>query len=449
MAEIKIRLTDTTSVSEIADFFKGLNDTQTVRARQTKDGAIELYVRGSSKWHLLTDNLKFGFLVTRDYQAAQEKIDDIFKQNGVIKSIKAPQTKLTSSFSNHQHDFYVREIKTDFQNAKKVITQQEISRKNVENYQSTSLRNFIPENLTDIVEYLANEFETTPSATLEFIKFIQLAKPTINQPNKQPSQSVELDFEQIENFAIEWQKLMAHKKLNSIDGIPDEKTQDDGFVKKSVTENFINKITAEICKNIPMARVDFKSKPIDESDANILILDSSSKFNNPRDLGEKVTSQSTKNSDDDDGPYQRLTVDPYNNVKTQSHKEGISGFYVEYSDIGNSISDEEILNLAYEKLDAMIENKIKEFKADGKICTVHLSILNPFNMDPLSKTDFTPEEQTKNLNAFVKHTSKWLAKYPNLRIQIQPPENTTMEKIEEAYQLARHEAHKNQEALLQ
>jgi hypothetical protein len=70
-------------------------------------------------------------------------------------------------------------------------------------------------------------------------------------------------------------------------------------------------------------------------------------------------------------------------------------------------------------------------------------------VDPLSKTDFTPEEQTKNLNAFVKHTSKWLAKYPNLRIQIQPPTNTTMEKIEEAYQLARHEAHKNQEALLQ
>lgn len=449
MAEIKIKLTDTTSVSEIADFFKGLNDTQTVRARQTMDGAIELYVRGSSKWHLLTDNLKFGFLVTRDYQAAREKIDDIFKQNGVIKSIKAPQTELTSSFSNHQHDFYVREIKTDFQNAKKVITQQEISRKNVETYKSTLLTDFIPENLTDIVEYLANEFETTSYATPEFIKFIQLMTPTINQPNKQPSQSVELDFEQIENFSIEWQKLMTHKKLNSIDGIPDEKTQADGFVKKSVTENFINKITAEICKNIPMARVDFKSKHIDESDADILIFDSSSKFNNYRDYGDKVSSPSTKNSDDDDALYQRLTVDSYSNVKTQSGKEGISGFYVEYSDIGNSISDEEILNRAYEKLDTMIKNKIEKFKADGKICTVHLSILNPFNTDPLFKTNFTPEEQTMNLNAFVKHTSNWLAKYPNLRIQIQPPTNTTMGEIEEAYQLVRHEAHKNQEALLQ
>jgi hypothetical protein len=105
------------------------------------------------------------------------------------------------------------------------------------------------------------------------------------------------------DFAIEWQKLMTHKKLNSIDGIPDKKTQGDGFVKKSMTENFIDKITAEICKNIPMARVDFKSKSIDESDADILIFDSSSKFNNPRDRGEKVTSQSTKNSDDDDGSY--------------------------------------------------------------------------------------------------------------------------------------------------
>ncbi len=211
MAEIKLKITDTTSISDIANFFKGLDDTQTVRARQTRDGAIELYVRGSSKWHLLTDNLKLGFLVTRDYQAAQEKIDNIFKKNGVIKSIKAPQEKLNTSFSNHQHDFYVREIKSDFQIAQKVLTQQEISKKNVEKYQQESLIFFLPENLTSIVEYLTDGFDTTPYATLEFIKFIQLATPTIKQPNKQPSRSVELDFEQIENFAIEWQKLMVQK----------------------------------------------------------------------------------------------------------------------------------------------------------------------------------------------------------------------------------------------
>jgi hypothetical protein len=98
MAEQKITLTNTTSISDIANFFQGLDDTQKVRARQTKEGSTELYVRGSSKWHLLTDNLKFGFFVTRDYQAAQEKITDILNQNGALKSIRNPQENLKNIF---------------------------------------------------------------------------------------------------------------------------------------------------------------------------------------------------------------------------------------------------------------------------------------------------------------------------------------------------------------
>lgn len=105
MAEIKLILTDTTSVSDIANFFQRLDDTQQVRARQTKEGVIELYVRGSSKWHLLTDNLRFGFLVTRDYQAAKEKIEDIFKEHRVINLLRAPKDNLSKSISTHQHDF--------------------------------------------------------------------------------------------------------------------------------------------------------------------------------------------------------------------------------------------------------------------------------------------------------------------------------------------------------
>jgi hypothetical protein len=129
MAEQKITLTNTTSISDIANFFQGLDDTQKVRARQTKEGSTELYVRGSSKWHLLTDNLKFGFFVTRDYQAAQEKITDILNQNGALKSIRNPQENLKNIFSNHKHDFHVEEIKNDFKSIHTALTQQEISKK--------------------------------------------------------------------------------------------------------------------------------------------------------------------------------------------------------------------------------------------------------------------------------------------------------------------------------
>jgi len=432
MAEVKIRLTDTTSVSEIADFFKGLNDTQTVRARQTKDGAIELYVRGSSKWHLLTDNLKFGFLVTRDYQAAQEKIDNIFKKNGVVKSIKAPQEKLNASFSNHQHDFYVREIKTDFQIAQKVLTQQEISKKNVEKYQQESFILFSPENLTGIVEYLANGFETTPYATLEFIKFIQLATPTINQPNKQPSRSIELDFEQIENFAIEWQKLMTQTKSNSTDGMPDKKNQSDGFVKESMAENFINKITAEICKNIPFARVDLSSKTVNESSADLLIFDPSSGYKNYLLIENDVINSSQNLADNDNDNNPSFAVTSHRNVKTLSGKSDIEGFKIEYTGLDDSVTYEKISSGLYKKLGAMIEDKIK-LQPPNKSFTIHLPILNPFEKEKL-----TPEEEAMNLSAFVEHTNKWLSTHPNLRIQVQMPQDANMEEFEEAYQLVRH-----------
>jgi hypothetical protein len=451
MAEIKIKITDNTSISDIAKFFKGLDDTQQVRARQTRDGAIELYVRGSSKWHLLTDNLKLGFLVTRDYQAAQEKIDDIFKKNGVIKSIKTPQEKLNTSFSNHQHDFYVREIKSDFQIAQKVLTQQEISKKNVEKYQQESLILFLPENLTSIVEYLTDGFDTTPYATLEFIKFIQLATPTIKQPNKQLSRSVELDFEQIENFAIEWQKLMVQKKSNSTDGIPDKKNQSDGFAKISMTENFINKITAGICENITFARADLSAKTINESSADIafarldlsaktinessadlVIFDPSSGYTNSSLVENNFINSSQNIADNGNDNIPSFAVTSHRNVKTFSEKSDIEGFKIVYTGLNDSVTYEETSSGLYKKLGAMIEDKIK-LRPLNKSFTIHLPILNPFDKEKL-----TPEEEAMNLSAFVEHTNTWLSTYPNLRIQVQMPQDANTKEFEEAYQLARH-----------
>jgi len=203
MPEIKIRLTDTTSISDITDFFQKLDDTQKVRARKINENEMELYVRGSSKWHLVTDNLKLGFLVTRDYQAAKKKIEDIFNKNGVIKSMRAPQEKLNNVMSNHQHDFYAREIKNDLQSAKKALTQQEISKNNIG---ALEMCLYTPEDLSNVVGYLGERFDPAPYSRLQFMKFIQSNIPTEKQSDTDSLKSTELDFEQIENFAIEWQK---------------------------------------------------------------------------------------------------------------------------------------------------------------------------------------------------------------------------------------------------
>ena len=273
MPEMKIRLTDTTSISDITNFFQKLDDTQKVRARKINENEIELYVRGSSKWHLVTDNLKLGFLVTRDYQAAKKKIEDIFNKNGIIKSMRAPQEKLNNVMSNHQHDFHAREIKTDLQNAEKIIAQHEISKNNIKNCKSTHMRFYPETDLSNIVEYLTEGFETAPYSTLEFIKFIQSEIKTGSESDQNSLKSTEIDFEQIENFAIEWQKLTVQKNASSkaTDGSSAEKTkskQEPNFVKKSMAENFINKITAEICRNIPFARVDLSSETVKDDVQN-------------------------------------------------------------------------------------------------------------------------------------------------------------------------------------
>ena len=446
MAEIKLILTDTTSVSDIANFFQGLDDTQQVRARQTKEGVIELYVRGSSKWHLLTDNLRFGFLVTRDYQAAKEKIEDIFKGNRIINSLKAPKDNLSKSISTHQHDFYVKEVKNDLQIAEKVLTRQEISKGNVKNFfENTLVKLYEEKNLEDIASYLADKFNTTPSPASEFIKIIKLAELTLNPVKHQSLELTEIDFEQVENFSIEWQKSIAQKNARPKDSeeISPEKIESKAELRladKAVAKNFIGKITAAICEKIPIARVNISQETINYSSADLIIFDPSSGYDNYSMLEKEVSDLSPKITNNDDDNMPPFIVTSYSHVKTTSEQPGIDAFKITYMGLDYLMSNERKINDLYTALGKMIEDKLKSLKHNDNF-TIHLPILNP-----IEKEKLTPDEAALNLNAFVEHTSKWLLKFPNLRIQIQLPRNTEKEAVIEAYQLARNQNHASQPA---
>lgn len=344
-------------------------------------------MRGSSKWHLLTDNLKFGFLVTRDYQAAKEKLEGIFRQNGAIKSMKAPK-----------------------------------------------------ENLTDIVEYLANGFETSPYPTLEFIKFIQAAKSPKKQNDDQSSELTGPDFEQIENFAVEWQQLITQKNacLRGSEEISPEKTESKGELRRTdeaVVKTFIGKITAEICKKIPIARVNISPETVNYSSADLIIFDSWSGYDDYAMVEKKPSaSHETSFANDEDG-ISFFTIRSYSDAKTQSEKKLVDAFKVARTGVNRFISNEDKINGLYTTLGTMIENKMKFVKPHDTF-TIHLPILNP-----IDEAKLTPDEGAMILNHFAKYTSEWLLKFPNLRIQIQLSPNTKKETIEAAYQLARHEAH--------
>ncbi len=71
MPEQKILLTTNTKFEEIENFFVMLDDKARLRARSC-EGGVELYVRGSSKWHVFTDLLRLASDVQKDYKEAKK-----------------------------------------------------------------------------------------------------------------------------------------------------------------------------------------------------------------------------------------------------------------------------------------------------------------------------------------------------------------------------------------
>ena len=71
MPEKKILLNDQTQFTKVEAFFSTLDDKDRVRARSC-EGGVELYVRGSSKWHVFTDLLRLASDVQKDYKEAKK-----------------------------------------------------------------------------------------------------------------------------------------------------------------------------------------------------------------------------------------------------------------------------------------------------------------------------------------------------------------------------------------
>ena len=113
MPEKKLLLTDKTQFTEVRAFFDGLDDDDRVRARSCEDG-VELYVRGSSKWHVFTDLLRLASTVRQDYTAAQTKLFSIFDnfQNGALHNVKK---EMQESTKDQKHDFRASQLKSFFE----------------------------------------------------------------------------------------------------------------------------------------------------------------------------------------------------------------------------------------------------------------------------------------------------------------------------------------------
>ena len=117
MSKNKFVLNDTTTITQLNQFFAGLDDATKVRARDLGEGKIELYVRKDTFKQFFTDKLRLGFLVERDYSKAVDRIKKMAAANGSTKSIKYKdeQDSAREEFGRHTHDFSASGLKGHLQ----------------------------------------------------------------------------------------------------------------------------------------------------------------------------------------------------------------------------------------------------------------------------------------------------------------------------------------------
>lgn len=106
----KLILTQTTSVSDVVEFFKNNEPTKQVRARDLGDGRIELYVRKDSFKQFFTDKLRPGFLVERDYLKAQNHVLNIIKKSDPAGENSSAFAGVKRGLEAHQQNFYLGEF---------------------------------------------------------------------------------------------------------------------------------------------------------------------------------------------------------------------------------------------------------------------------------------------------------------------------------------------------
>lgn len=106
----KLILTQKTSVSDVAEFFKNQDPIKQVRAKDLGDGRIKLYVRKDSLKQFFTDKLRPDFLVKRDYQKAKNHILNIIKKSDPAGENSSAFVGVKRGLEAHRQNFHLDEF---------------------------------------------------------------------------------------------------------------------------------------------------------------------------------------------------------------------------------------------------------------------------------------------------------------------------------------------------
>jgi hypothetical protein len=425
-----------TSIDKVVDFLNDTGQGKRIRARDLKDGGIELYVRKDSFKQFFTDKLRLSCHVQQDYNAARSLILDIIKAADPAGENSSALRSIKTSLASDKHDFradgFERKLQTALNNG--IAGAQEIlgmkfSQGDLRNDITKLIQN--PEVKLEISKVM-NSIEN-PAERKTFEKNFSALKliTSRSSPMGQWRSPTIIDYNCAIDFFRVWLKEV--KETDSdIKNHNDKSGNEVSEEKKALTE-FAKKVTSG---GVPL-QIDLNGGKIENSDADLIIFDLSTGFIFRRHGGENADDYVDKKETVSNSDKYAFTTKTYGERKVTDGGKPIAGFEIVFS------PDQEINQLFMDSVYNNIETAIREkmgqkIKSSSKsmtgntnaneIFTIHLPVMNP-------GADRTLTDNEKKLlrENFVKATQKWANEFPNLRIKVDLAEGMNVSSIQASY----------------
>jgi hypothetical protein len=495
MPEKKLLLTDKTQFTEVRAFFDELEDKDRVRARSCEDG-VELYVRGSSKWHVFTDLLRLASTVRQDYTAAQTKLFSIFNNastdplHNVTDDFKNKLSVMQESTKDQKHDFRAYQLKSFFKKSPvpngsaSYTVKAEPPKKRLQTNASERLDSaWGDKNLSETKKRLIQQTDQKKSAEqrLQMDAEERLDSAWKNQKLCQSdTRSIQQTVQNLvngrnqsdtpENIAIQAQAKHFLSYLNN---------QISPCNDTEAFEIFLTALSNQISPNNNFGALDFvaaeqfafswKQRPEKDSlgvpdedtkTAEELLTELASKI-----IEQSVPSQVNLNAGDvGSAEADLIVIDPHSNYPeyeamttpstsiSSSHDahwfngdEAVQFHIKDHPGVGSSKSAriDNALAISYNEGSKTIGYSLKLlYKKVGETITTQISSSGKQSGDPytihmtiLSPSGFEPEspDPTDALEAFAIATLQWLKDHPNLRIKVQLPQGVSEQAMIDVY----------------
>jgi hypothetical protein len=432
----RLTITSDTSIDKVVDFLNDTGHAQRIRARDHKDGRIELYVRKDSFKQFFTDKLRLSCHVQQDYNAARSLILDIIKKADPAGENSSALRSIKTSLASDKHDFRANGFERKLQNALNsgIAEAMEILGMQYSNVDSRNeFAKFIQnpevqEEILNVIESIKN-----PANYETFNKNFSALNSITSRPSPMghTTPPTIIDYNCAIDFFRVWLKEVKEtdsdmKNQNDISGNEVSKE------KKALTE-FAERITRG---GVPL-QIDLNGGKMQNSDADLIIFDLSTDFSFLRHGGENADDHVDKKETVIYNDKYTFKTKTYSEKKVTDEEKLIAGFEINFlpgQEINQLFMDSVYNNIEIairEKMAQKIKSSPKSMTGNtnaNEIFTIHLPVMNPD-----ANRNLTPAEKTLLRESFAKATKNWVHAFPNLRIKVNLASDMDVSSIQKSY----------------